>query len=272
MVQSNRNQHVVHIPTPKSVRVEEEEEQGGGPVFPDEWFEHCSLDAELTKQLIEQNQHELSEYTSAKQFEPRTLSFFGSEYRPDEKRCEGDIRLTQIFYLLDTIMLHKGWTREEAQIKLHKAYVIAALPLIYGRDWELHAHRVLARFGVTDHKSLVLALFPRRYGKTIAVACFIAVMLVVLPSIVISTFSTGKRASGSMMEEVIRILSGHPEIMARIVKQNEEKLCIAREATQKRFNKDVSTFNSFPSNPKGQYTYTYTYTHTYTHTCISLFR
>src|SRR6185312_16761430 len=112
--------------------------------------------------------------------------------------------------------------------------------------WDIHAQRVLARFKVTTLKSLVLALFPRRFGKTIAVACFIAVMLVVVNGITISTFSTGKRASGSMMEEIIRILAGHESIMQRIVKQNEEKLQIAASSASRRFARDVSTFNSYP--------------------------
>jgi hypothetical protein len=71
-------------------------------------------------------------------------------------------------------------------------------------------------------------------------------MLVSITGIVISTFSTGKRASGGMMGEVLSILCGHPDIVARIVKQNEEKLQIASTSDGKRHDKDVSTFNSYP--------------------------
>lgn len=158
----------------------------------DEWFQHdFSLQDELLAILERQNIKEQHDYNVSKEFIRRGTGFFDEDDCIEDETCEGDERLKQIFYLLDVIMTPKGWKREEAQIKLHKAYVIASLPLIYGKEWDVNAKRVLERFGVTDLKSLVLALYPRRFGKTIAVACFIAVMLCVIPGITISTFSTG---------------------------------------------------------------------------------
>jgi hypothetical protein len=130
-------------------------------------IEDISLDANLLDVLHKENISKQNEYREARTFVKRGLIFFKDEYAHGEETCKGDKILNQIFYLLDTIMLHRGWRREEAQIKLHKAYVIASLPIIYGKDWDLHAIRVLARFKVKSLKSLVLALFPRRFGKTV---------------------------------------------------------------------------------------------------------
>lgn len=235
----------------------------------DLWTETISVDDEFLNRLQALNKKQLDSYKDDRMFEKRSLSYFQDDLTDlsleDDLRCEGDIRLRRIFYLLDTIMLHKKWTREEAQIKLHKSYIIASLPIIYGSDWDIHQERILAKFKVKDLKSLVLALFPRRYGKTIAVACFIAVMLTIICGVTISTFSTGQRASGGMMDEVMRILSGHPDIVARIVKSTEEKLRISSTANGKKYATDVSTFNSYPSNPKGNIV------HIFTHTCIQMF-
>jgi hypothetical protein len=227
-------------------------------------IEDISLDANLLDQLHKENVSKQNEYREARTFIKRGLSFFKDEISKGEETCEGDKILNQIFYLLDTIMSFKQWKREEAQVKLHKAYIIASLPLIYGKSWDTNAARVLARFKVKSLKSLVLALFPRRYGKTIAIACFNAVMLVTIRGIVISTFSTGKRASSGVMAEVLNILSGHPDIVARIVKQNEEKLQIAFDSNAKRNDKDTATFNSYPSNPKVQ-TIQHIFTHRHIH-------
>lgn len=175
-------------------------------------------------------------------------------------RCTGDEKLEQIFYLLDTILHARGWTREDSQAKLHKSYVIASLPQIYGKEWEVHSQRVLKKFGVTDLKSMVLALFPRRFGKTISISIFVSVMLVVMSGITISTFSTGRRASGNLMDECLKLISEHPHLLERVLIQNQEKLRIAEKASmdgKKTCSVNASTFNSYPSNPKGQFTVYY---------------
>lgn len=172
-------------------------------------------------------------------------------------KCAGDDKLKQIQFLLDDILRKRGWEREESQKKLHRSYIIAALPQIYGKDWEVHSQRVLKRFGVTDLKSLVLAMYPRRFGKTISIANFVSVVLVVISGITISTFSTGRRASGSMMEEVVRLISENPHLLSRVLTQNQEKLRVAEKAAEGKNQQlspvNASTFNSYPSNPKGQY-------------------
>jgi hypothetical protein len=200
----------------------------------------------------------------AKEREEDVMALYDEEDTYTGVKCAGDDKLKQIQFLLDDILKRRGWEREESQKKLHRSYVIASLPQIYGKDWEVHSQRVLKRFGVTDLKSLVLAMYPRRFGKTISIANFVSVVLVVLSGITISTFSTGRRASGSMMSEVLGLISENPHLLARVITQNHEKLKIAekaREPNQPVSIVNASTFNSFPSNPKGQYIYiTYTYT------------
>lgn len=190
----------------------------------------------------------------------------------DHAVCAGDTKVKQIKFLLDDLLRPRGWLREEAQKKLHRSYLIASLPLIYGKDWEIHCARVLKLFGVDDLKSLVLAIYARRFGKTISIANFVSPILIVMGGITISTFSTGRRASGNLMDECVKILSENPKLWARVITHNQEKLRIAEKArvgSNTLSPVNASTFNSYPSNPKGQfYDQLHIYIYAFIHRCL----
>jgi hypothetical protein len=87
----------------------------------------------------------------------------------ESRHCAGDRRLEAIIYTLNNL----GYVRSEFQKKLHLHFLQASLPVIYGDDWATHAERVLAEFGLDKISAEVMALAPRRHGKTMSVAMFV---------------------------------------------------------------------------------------------------
>jgi hypothetical protein len=110
----------------------------------------------------------------------------------------------------------------------------------------------------------------------VAVASYCAVMLLCVPGITISTFSTGRRASGLLMELMQRMIGSIPSAEARVVKGNAEQLSIAQtglqegqgqsssSARRKAAAVDTSTFRSYPSNVDGN-SHSDRQTHPFTH-------
>lgn len=122
--------------------------------------------------------------------------------------------------------------------------------------------RVLKEFGINQLRPEVLIQTPRRFGKTLSIAMFVAAMLLCCPDIKVCVFSTGKRASGSLMAEIVTLLTkaGHKD---RIIKQNQEQLFISQtaraanvragsEAAKATYgNAGVSKLYSFPAGTAG---------------------
>lgn len=236
------------------------------------WFEHSSAQLKLIEHYDHETKRARLEFDEARRLIPRWIAEFDNDVHREQS--VGDLRLKKIHYLLDHAFDHMGWQRSEAQVEFHDAFIIACLPKIYGDEWESQSSRVMAEFGITEIKQLVLAITPRRFGKSTGVGCFVAVLLYVVPAITAATFSTGKRASGLLMEVLMRILTGIPGAKERICKQSAEQLVLSEAAlghgvgtqseSAKRMATDArsSTFHSYPSNPDGQQ-------HIHTHTAHS---
>jgi hypothetical protein len=247
------------------------------------WFEEPTLSAQLIDDYDAENRKAIKEWGVASTLSNKWDLEWGvtrEELWDDEVQiqCEGDIRLRKIRYMLDTILIVHEWERTEAQVALHKAYTIASLPKIYGRQWEQCSARVMAEFGIREIHQLVLGLTPRRFGKTIAVATFCATMLLCVPGLNISTFSTGKRASTLLMQSMMRMMSGVDGANERIVRSNAESLSVAatgrnigvsqQSDAAKRMAADATTseFHSYPSSVDGQLNNPHSHTsHIHTH-------
>jgi hypothetical protein len=60
----------------------------------------------------------------------------------------------------------------------------------------------MKEFGITRIRFEVMILTPRRFGKTVSVAMFVLSMMLCLPGVRVCVFSTGKRASSGLMQEI----------------------------------------------------------------------
>jgi hypothetical protein len=215
-----------------------------------EWFKKNALDLDINHAFEEECIRAIDDWDKDAEISTKWEVAFESD--DISAQCEGDKILKKIQYLLDHVMDGLGWKRTEEQIALHDAYLIASLPKIYGDEWESKSAEVMARFDVTKIKALVLSLMPRRYGKSVAVGCYVAVMMICKWGINIAAFSTGKRASGLLMEVLVKILHSNPGIQDRITKQNQEELHLSASKDKSNLS-TTSIFHSYPSNPDGQY-------------------
>jgi len=159
-----------------------------------------------------------------------------------QRKCNGDLRLDKLNWWLNNL----GVERSPDQVLFHRTFTDACLPKIYGADWSQSAVRVMNQRGLTEINYEVMAITPRRWGKTWAVAMFVLCFMLACPGIRICVFSTGKRASTSLMEIICQFMGNVPGLLGRIVKQNQEELYIAdaaieeeeQIATLKRRNKE----------------------------------
>ncbi len=112
-----------------------------------------------------------------------------------------------------------------------------------------------------------MAITPRRYGKSVSMAMFTLALLLCVPKIRICIFSTGKRASGGLMEIIMKLLNETGNAKHRIVKRNQEQLYVCSEdkvspegvllapkiALQD--DPDTSRLYSYPASVSGKMTY-----------------
>ena len=113
------------------------------------------------------------------------------------------------------------------QREFHQAFTVACLPHIIGEEeFERHRAYYLDRFDLDEFKSEVLVTTPRRFGKTTAVSMFVAALLCCCDRMWISIFSTGKRASKALLQQVKEIIDTIPNMTKRITSSNVEELWI----------------------------------------------
>lgn len=134
---------------------------------------------------------------------------------------DGDRKLAKIRYWLSNL---GEYTRSADQIVFHYNFLIACLPHIYkGKEWNENGARVMQEFNIDRIPYEVLAQTPRRFGKTYAVAMFVAVLALVCPGIKIVIFSTGSRASQAMLATITKFINLMPGGAERRVKKGSEE-------------------------------------------------
>ena len=140
------------------------------------------------------------------------------------KTSMGDMRLNKLNWWLNNL----GVQRSPDQALFHKHFTNACLPKIYGAaEWNDASVRVMRMRGIQSVRAEVTAITPRRWGKTWSVAMFVLSMMLSCPGIRICVFSTGKRASSSLMEIITQFMGNVDGLNARKVKENQEELYIA---------------------------------------------
>ena len=162
----------------------------------------------------------------------------------------GDRRVDALRKCLDAI---DGYPRSDTQKRFHEAFINACLPHIYGSaDFERYRDRILQRFGMDTVQFECLICTPRRFGKTTAVSMFCAALLATCPDMWISVFSTGQRASSSLLEQTakfFRMLKNEGLVLGtndNILKKNQEEL-FTRGSTPS----DMRRMYSYPSTVAG---------------------
>ena len=123
----------------------------------------------------------------------------------DARLASGDQRLKALIKALARLD-ELGYRRSRGQLVFHKAFVAACLKKIYGEDLYRNVARLMREYELDELRSDVIVCAPRRFGKTMGVAMFVAAYLLTQPSAEISIFSTGRRASKKILALICQMV------------------------------------------------------------------
>jgi len=117
----------------------------------------------------------------------------------------GDQMIEALFKCLAGIDQTK-FRRSPSQMEMHVLMTQACLRQIYGTEYLSKLPELLQRFEVATFHSLVSIFATRRFGKTFALAQFIAAFMWTQQRSVINVFSLSRRASISMVNKILMML------------------------------------------------------------------
>lgn len=135
--------------------------------------------------------------------------------------CKGDQRILDIRRTLNEL----GFERSKMQRQFHESFLQATCLHLYSEDPDVDMEKIMRTNGWSDLRQSVLCLTPRRFGKTTAVAMFLAAYCLCVSNSEQSVFSTGRRASQKLLELVRDMIKKTPWA-DRIVKCNQEELIL----------------------------------------------
>ena len=113
--------------------------------------------------------------------------------------CVGDRRVDNIRKMLDK---YPGFTRSAMQKQFHESFLQSTALHLYRDDADVDFDQIMRMNDWPNLKQQVLCLTPRRFGKTTAVSMYACAFALCVPKSTQCIFSTGKRASDSLLEKV----------------------------------------------------------------------
>lgn len=137
--------------------------------------------------------------TSLVSLKPKTHYEAVTNQVKTKQRNYGDVRLANIRIFLDHV---KGYDRSEMQKQFHESFLQAVALHLYKDDPEVDMDKICSMNEWPNLKQQVLCLTPRRFGKTTAVAMFVAAYFLSVEKAQLCIFSTGKRASDAMLDKI----------------------------------------------------------------------
>jgi hypothetical protein len=157
------------------------------------------------------------------------------------KERHGDRRLAAIRNTLTRF----EFKRSKMQRQFHESFLRSVAQHLYRDDHDVDFEEICQRNKWPDMKQQVLCLTPRRFGKTTAVAMFVASFAWCVPRSVQSIFSTGRRASYKLLQLVRELLVelGEEDRVSNI--KSKEDLYVTGTNPG-----DLRKISSYPGNPK----------------------
>jgi hypothetical protein len=114
----------------------------------------------------------------------------------------GSAQLSHLFRLLDSF----GLKRSNIQIQLHKGMAGSVLERIFCNDSDAEMKLAMQRHKIGSCRQQFMAITPRRFGKTTAVSMFVAAFALAVPGTQTAIFSTGRRASSLLLQQIKSML------------------------------------------------------------------
>lgn len=144
--------------------------------------------------------------------------------RANSDQCNGPARHKALEDLMQD--LETRWPRAPNQIRFHEEYTKAALGKIYGEDLLRNIADLMERYRISEIKSDVIITAPRRYGKTMSVALYVTAFILSQPGRKVVIFSTGRRASQSLLELIKTMVDYLLEDKSRLISSNTERIVV----------------------------------------------
>lgn len=127
--------------------------------------------------------------------------------QPSWKRntASGDVMVESLLECLGRFD-RTDFSRSKEQREMHLLWTMACLCQIYGHEYMAKIPSLLRRFNVSSFSPYVAIFATRRFGKTFAMAMFVAAFLWTQRRSVISVFSISQRTSIAMKNKIITML------------------------------------------------------------------
>ena len=143
-----------------------------------------------------------------------------TENKRARRTAIGSAQLDELFRLLDSF----GMARSKVQKQLHVGMAGAVLQRVFHEESDAEMKTAMIAHRISSCKQQFMAITPRRFGKTTAVAMFVAAFALAVPGTTTAIFSTGRRASNLLLQQVKTLLSCIPGADAKIVASNVETI------------------------------------------------
>jgi len=121
-------------------------------------------------------------------------------------RIPGRVQIANLVRLLDKL----GFTRSATQKEIHKGMIASVLPRIFRYESDTEIKVAMAQYNLKETSQQFMVLCPRRHGKTIATALFIAAYLLAIPTCTVSVYSTARRASQELLNIIKKMVNTLP--------------------------------------------------------------
>ncbi|EKX34911.1 hypothetical protein GUITHDRAFT_118953 [Guillardia theta CCMP2712] len=215
-------------------------------------WQQCIDAVELLRRSSEAETGVLNEIKLETELERRLRLLHERERRVESgvKDMDGFKRMQRCRDALSTLD-RKGWPRSFHQKEFHDDFLRACARLFwktepkgqFNRD-----HQKILELNGWDHLAQeILVSTPRRFGKTISVSMFAAAIIFSAPSIEVSIYSTCKRISQKLLNNIRKFLhliyEGMDAEPFKVIRSNMEEIVLKGDNG----SQDVRLVNSYPS-------------------------
>ena len=130
------------------------------------------------------------------------------------------MQIANLVSLLDKM----GYTRSATQKEIHKGMVASVLPRVFQHESDTEMKLAMQDYGLKETSQQFMVLCPRRHGKTVATALFIAAYLLSIPTCTVSVYSTARRASQELLNMIKKMVATLPMAKSFETVNNQETL------------------------------------------------
>ena len=134
----------------------------------------------------------------------------------------GLFQLDEMMRLLDSF----GMQRSRIQKQLHRGMAGSVLQRMFCSDSDANMRLGMFQHSIESSKQQFMAITPRRFGKTTAVAMFVAAFALAVSGSITAIFSTGRRASNLLLQQIKAMILAIPGAAVRIVCSNVETITL----------------------------------------------